>query len=53
MSLFYGYEAKTKNDIDELKTSVDNKLPITGGKMEGDIEMSLWRIKNISAPIYD
>ena len=26
MSLFYGYEDKTKNEIDELKISVDKKL---------------------------
>ena len=37
----------------ELKTSVDKKLFLSGGKMEGDIDMSLWRIKNIPAPIYD
>ena len=53
MSLFYGYEDKTKNEIDELKTSVDKKLSLSGGKMESDINMSLWRIKNVPAPIYD
>ena len=25
MSLFYGYEDKTKNEIDELKSDVDEK----------------------------
>ena len=49
MSLFYGYV----DEIDELKTSVYKKLSLSGGKMKGDIDMSLWRIKNIPAPIYD
>ena len=53
MSLFYGYEDKTKKEIDELKTGVDKKLSLSGGNMEGDIDMSLWRIINIPAPIYD
>ena len=46
MSLHYGYEDKTKNDIQELKSEVDEKLSLSGGKMKGDIDMSLWRIKN-------
>ena len=53
MSVLYGYEDKTKKEIDELNTSVVSKLPISGGKMKGDIDMPLWRIKNIPAPIYD
>ena len=53
MSLYYGYEDNTKKEIDELKTSVDKKLSLSGGKMEGDINMSLWRIKNIPAPVND
>ena len=53
MSLYYGYEDQTKNDIDELKTSVDKKLSLSGSKMEGDMNMSSWRIKNIPAPIND
>ena len=32
---------------------MDKKLSLSGGKMEGDIDMSLWRIKNIPAPIFD
>ena len=47
MSVFYGYEDKTEKEIDELNTSVDNELPITGGKMKVDIDMSVWRIKTI------
>ena len=53
MSLFYGCQEKTKNEIDELKSEVDNKLSLSGGKMCGDIDMSLWRIKNIPTPIFD
>ena len=53
MSLYYGYEDKTKNDIDELKSDVEEKLSLSGGKMKGDINMSLWRIKNIPTPLYD
>ena len=53
MSLFYGYKDKTKNEIDELKSDVDEKLSLSGGKMKGDMNMSLWRIKNIPAPTYD
>ena len=53
MSLYYGYEDKTKNDIDDLKNEVDERLSLSGGKMKGDINMSLWRIKNVPAPIYD
>ena len=53
MSLFYGYEDKTKNYIEDPKKDVEEKLSISGGKMKGDINMSLWRIKNIPAPIYD
>ena len=39
--------------MDELKTSVHKKLSLKGGKMEGDINKSLWTIKDIPAPIYD
>ena len=44
---------KQKNEIDELKTDVENILSLSGRKMKGDINMSYWRIKNIPAPIYD
>ena len=36
-----------------MKTSVDKKLSLSDGKMKGDINMSLWRIKNIPTTIYD
>ena len=32
---------------------MEGKLSLSGGKMKGDISMSLWRIKNIPAPITD
>ena len=41
MSLYYGYEDKTKNDIDELKSDVEEKLSLSGGKMKGDINVSM------------
>ena len=49
MSFFYGCQ----NNIDELKSDVNKKLSLSGGKMSGDIDMSLWRIKNIPALIFD
>ena len=49
MSLYLGYV----DEVDELKTNVDKKLSLSGGKMKGDIDMSLWRIKSIPASIYD
>ena len=53
MSLFYDYEDEVKNDIEELETDMEGKLSLSGGKMKGDINMSLWRIKNIPTPIND
>ena len=40
MSVYYGYEDKTKNDIEELKSDVAEKLSLSGGKMKGDINVS-------------
>ena len=53
MSLFFGYEDKLDR-IDEVEEEVKNSyLPLDGGKMKGNIDMSLNSIKKISAPVDD
>ena len=41
MSLYYGHENKTKNDIEELRSDVEEKLSLSGGTMKGYINMRL------------